>query len=78
MVYLVVGATLVTVYLYQITTVKLGSEKVSSYTYLIPALVAILLFFIDGVPVQMAIIFGILISSIATVILQKNILVIKV
>ena len=71
-VYLVVGATLVTVYLYQITTVILGSDRVISYTYLIPALVAILLFIIDGVPIPKVIMVGIFISSIATVILQSD------
>ncbi|NOX43797.1 MAG: DMT family transporter [Gammaproteobacteria bacterium] len=72
MAYLVIGATLATVYIYQKTTVVLGPSRVNAYIYLTPALVAVLLLLIDGVSIPMAVAPGILISSIATVILQKN------
>ncbi len=72
MAYLVIGATLATVYIYQKTTIVLGPARVNAYIYLNPALVAVLLFLIDGASIPMAVVPGILISSIATVILQKN------
>lgn len=72
MAYLIIGSTLVTVYLYQKTTVILGSDRVSAYIYLIPSLVAILLFLVDQVSIPMAIIPGILISSAATIVLQSK------
>ncbi|NOZ53302.1 MAG: DMT family transporter [Gammaproteobacteria bacterium] len=72
MTYLIVGATLVTVYLYQKTTIVLGPSRVNAYIYLNPALVAILLFVIDGTLISTTVIPGILISAAATVILQKS------
>lgn len=72
MAYLIISATLVTVYLYQKTTVILGPSRVNAYIYLTPALVAILLFLIDDISIPMAIIPGMLMSCVATVILQKN------
>ncbi len=72
MAYLVIGATLATVYIYQKTTIVLGPARVNAYIYLNPALVAVLLFLIDGASIPMAVVPGILISSIATVILQKS------
>ncbi len=71
MAYLVVGATLATVYLYQITTIALGPSRVNAYIYLNPILVAILLFVIDGVSISTSIMPGILISIIATIVLQS-------
>ena len=72
MAYLVVGATLATVYIYQKTIVVLGPSRVNAYIYLTPALVAALLLFIDGESIPMAVVPGILLSSVATVILQKG------
>ena len=72
MAYLVVGATLATVYIYQKTTLVLGPRRVNAYIYLNPASIGLLLLIIDGVSIPMAVIPGILISSIATVILLKD------
>ncbi|MDJ0532142.1 MAG: DMT family transporter [Xenococcaceae cyanobacterium MO_207.B15] len=72
MVYLVFCATLATVYLYQKATISLGPSKVMAYTYLNPAAVAVLLLIIDNVSIEISVIPGILLSSIATVILQLN------
>lgn len=72
MAYLVIGATLATVYIYQKTTIALGPSRVNAYIYSNPALVAVLLLLIDGISIPMAVVPGILISSVATVILQKN------
>ena len=72
MLYLVIGATLLTVYLYQRTTIELGPRKVISYSYLIPSLVAIISLLFYGKNIQTEIIPGILISAIATIIIQRN------
>ena len=72
MLYLVIGATLLTVYLYQRTTIELGPRKVISYSYLIPSLVAIISLLFYGKNIQAEIIPGILISAIATIIIQRN------
>lgn len=73
MVYLIVGATLATVYLYQVTIVALGPSMVSAYVYLNPVLVVMLLLVVDGVSISTSIMPGIFISVIATIVLQvKN------
>jgi drug/metabolite transporter (DMT)-like permease len=72
MLYLVVAATLGTVYLFQRTTIVLGPSRVSAYIFLNPALVALLLFIIDGVVIPTRVIPAILISSIATLLLQND------
>jgi len=72
MLYLSIAATLVTVYLFQRTTVVLGPSKVMAYSYLNPATVVILLFIFEVKIISFEIIIGILISSIATFILLKK------
>jgi len=72
MLYLIIGATLGTIYLYQKTTVALGPNRVMAYIYLNPASVAVLLLLIYNVPIPISVLPGILISSAATFILQKN------
>ena len=72
MLYLIIGATLFTVYLYQITAVKLSPRQMSSFIYLTPVLIMALVYIIDGVSVSIRIIPGILISLFATFLLQKN------
>lgn len=72
MLYLSIAATLVTVYLFQRTTIVLGPNKVMAYSYLNPATVAILLFIFEAKIISFEIIIGILISSIATFILLKK------
>lgn len=72
MAYLIIGATLATMYLYQVTTVALGPSRVNAYIYLNPAFVALLLLVIDGESIPIAIIPGILSSVIATMVLQRN------
>lgn len=72
MAYLVVMATLATSYLYQKTTVVLGPSRVMAYIYLNPAAVALLLWVVDGVDIALIVVPGILLSTAATVILQRN------
>ncbi len=72
MLYLVIGATLMTVYLYQKATINIGPKKVMSYVYLNPVAIAVLLFIIDGVSISFVEIVGIAISSFATIILLRQ------
>ena len=72
MLYLVIFATLTTVYLYQKSTVVLGPSKVMAYIYLNPATVGILLILIDQVAIPLIVLPGILISVVVTIILQKD------
>ena len=69
--YLILGATLATMYLYQRTTVTLGPSRVNAYIFLNPALVVLLQLIVDGLPISKAIIPGVLLSSSATIILQS-------
>ncbi|MDY0189764.1 MAG: DMT family transporter [Desulfuromonas sp.] len=70
MAYLVVGATLATVYLYQRSILVLGPRRVMAYVYLNPALVALLLWCVDGVSIPQLAIPGIVLCSVATLLLQ--------
>lgn len=70
--YLSIAATLVTSYLYQKGTVILGPKKVMAYVYLNPATIAILLFIFEFKTINLWMIIGILISSIATIILLNK------
>jgi len=72
MIYLIIGATLGTAYFYQIATVALGPSRVSAYIYLNPALVAVLLLFVDVTSMNKSILPGIVISIIATFVLQYH------
>jgi len=72
MAYLIIGATLATIYLYQVTTIALGPNRVSAYIYLNPALVAIMLLVFDGKSLSLTLLPGIFMSLIATIILQSR------
>lgn len=72
MLYLIVGTTIMTLYLYQKTTVVLGPTKVMSYIYLNPIAVALLLYVLKDENIEAIVFLGIIISALATLILQKN------
>ena len=72
MLYLIIGATLATVYLYQVTTVALGPARVNAYIYINPALIALLFLIFDGTSISNAVIPGIVISFFATLVLQSK------
>jgi drug/metabolite transporter (DMT)-like permease len=72
MAYLVIGATVVTMYLYQKATVELGPNKVMAYSFLNPACLAILLFIFEDIKLEAIILPGIVISLFATLVLQIN------
>lgn len=70
MAYLIMAATLVTAYLYQVAIVALGPTQVSAYIYLNPALIALLLLIMEGESIPVIVIPGIVISIAATIALQ--------
>ena len=72
MIYLVIGATLITVYLYQQAAINIGPKKVMAYVYLNPIAIALLVFLIDGITLSILEVVGILISSFATFLLLKQ------
>ena len=72
MAYLVLGATIVTSYLFQSATVTLGPSKVMAYTYLNPAAVVLLLLLVDGVAINWIILPGVILSTLATIFLQLD------
>ncbi len=67
--YLAIPSTLFTVYLFQQAGIDIGPKKVSAYTYLNPAAVAILVYFFDEISISFKTFVGILISSITTFLL---------
>lgn len=69
MIYLIVPATLMTVYLYQEAAIKIGPKKLMAYVYLNPAAIAILLFILEGQNISFNVLIGIGISSIITFLL---------
>lgn len=66
MLYLSLGSTIITLFLYQKAIVVLGPKKAMAYIYLSPAIVAIGSYFFYGTSINLGIIFGILLASIAT------------
>lgn len=69
MFYLVVPSTLLTIYLYQKSTINLGPKKVMAYVYINPALIVLLLYIFEQETVSYFVLFGILVCAIATFIL---------
>jgi len=72
LVYLIIGATLITVYLYQQAAINLGPNKVMAYVYLNPVAIAFLLFLLEGKVIGIWVTMGILISSFAMIILLSK------
>ncbi|GAA3965022.1 DMT family transporter [Allohahella marinimesophila] len=72
MAYLVVGATIGTVYLFQRTIVVLGPSRVNAYIYLNPASVALLSIVVGDGPIPLMTLPGIAIAMLATILLQKR------
>lgn len=72
MIYLTLGATLVTVYLYQQAAITLGPKKLMAYVYLNPVAIAILLYIIENQIIDFNVLIGIIISTTATIILLKK------
>lgn len=70
MLYLAIGTTLVTSYLYQKASITLTPNNLTAYIYLSPACVAILDYAVNGITLSYSIMFGILLSAVATLLLQ--------
>lgn len=70
--YLSIFATLVSTFMIQKTTITLGPTKVMAYIYLNPAFVALILLFFKGESIPIIVLPGMLISLIATIILQRH------
>ena len=72
MLYLVIGTTILTLFLYQKSSFVLGPKKLMAYVYLSPAIVAVLMYLIKGETISYGVLIGILISAIATIILLRQ------
>lgn len=72
MFYLVIAATLMTTYLYQQAAIIIKPKKVMAYIYLNPAIVVILMYIFEEKVITFWILFGILISTFATIVLLKQ------
>lgn len=72
MAYLIIGATLTTVYLYQKASIIIGPKKLMAYIYLNPVAVASLMFIFEGKVVNLQVLLGIIISTFATIVLLKQ------
>ena len=70
--YLVIGATIITLFLYQKATLILGAKKIMAYIYLNPAIVAILMFLFEGQTIYYGVLIGILLSVFVTVIILRE------
>lgn len=71
--YLVVGTTIITLFLYQKATLIIGPKKIMAYTYLNPAIVALIMFIFENETINFGVLLGILISTFATLtILRKK------
>lgn len=71
MLYLSIGATLMTVFLCQKATVTIGPNNVMAYVYFNPAIVAFIMYIFEGQSINMVVSIGILISFFATLFLLK-------
>lgn len=72
MLYLSIGATLFTVFLYQKATITLGPNKVMAYVYLNPAVVALLMYIFEAEKINIFMFMGIILSILATIFLLKQ------
>ncbi len=72
MAYLVIGATLITLFLFQQGSIALGPKKLMAYVYLNPAAVAFLMYIFEKKLITMPIFMGIAISTFATIVILKQ------
>ena len=72
MLYLVVATTILTLFLYQKATLILGPKKVMAYIYISPSLVALIMFIFEKQRISLGVFIGILLSTIATIIILKK------
>ena len=70
--YLALASTILTLFLYQKSAALLGSKKLMAYLYLSPAIVAVMSYFWHDTSVSWSVLFGIVVSLFATIILLKD------
>lgn len=70
--YLIVGTTIITLFLYQKATLVLGAKKMMAYIYLNPAIVTIIMFLFEGQTISFGVLGGILLSAFATIIILRQ------
>ena len=71
MLYLSIGATLMTVFVCQKATVTIGPNNVMGYGYFNPDIVAFIMYIFEGQSINIVVLIGILISFFATLFLLK-------
>lgn len=69
MLYLIIAATLMTVYLYQQASIIIVPKKVMAYVYLNPIAIAVLLFILENQVISQKVAFGIIVSTVVTILL---------
>jgi len=69
MLYLIIAATFMTVYLYQQASIIIGPKKVMAYVYLNPIAIAVLLFILENQVISQKVVFGIIVSTVVTILL---------
>lgn len=70
--YLAIATTIVTLFLYQKSATILGSKKLMAYVYLSPAIVALMTYVWGDGGITLGVLFGIVVSVLATVVLLKQ------
>lgn len=72
MLYLVIGTTILTLFLYQKSSFVLGPKKLMAYVYLSPAIVATIMYIFERQTISYGVLVGILISVSATIIILRQ------
>ncbi len=72
MLYLTIGTTVITLFLYQKASLILGPKKLMAYIYLNPATVAFIMYIFEGKLISLGVLIGIAISTFATILILKD------
>lgn len=72
MLYLTIGTTVFTLFLYQKASLILGPKKIMAYIYLSPALVAVIMYIFEKQSISFGVMVGIIISTFATILILRD------
>ncbi|WP_198304425.1 DMT family transporter [Arcobacter vandammei] len=72
MLYLTIGTTVLTLFLYQKASLILGPKKIMAYIYLSPALVAVIMYIFEKQSISFGVMVGIVISTFATILILRD------
>lgn len=72
MLYLTIGTTVLTLFLYQKASLILGPKKIMAYIYLSPALVAVIMYIFEKQSISFGVMVGIIISTFATILILRD------